>query len=374
MSLEEGAEKGALEPQGRLEDADNVPMEWPALSMRRLRTPRLGVLVVAIGLLVSVPGPAHAQNQTGDMVSYALEFPVRGENHFRDTFWAARSHGIHHATDIMAAKGTPVVAAASGTIRYLNWSTRADNLNPDRCCSLVIKHDDGWETWYLHLNNDTAGTDDGQGWGIADGILPGTHVDAGQLVAWVGDSGNAEGASPHLHFELRDPSGVIVNPYEALRTAAEAAPPVDGDPLFDSARVLRKGDRGDDVERLQEVLGQLDFSPGPVDGIFGPATLGAVLAFQERYGLAADGLVGSATRATLQGLLSSSGETLRLASRGPEVMLLQDLLNGRGYDPGPIDGIFGPLTLDAVLAFQSDEGLTIDGLVGPQTRSALGMM
>jgi murein DD-endopeptidase MepM/ murein hydrolase activator NlpD len=86
---------------------------------------------------------------------------------------------------------TEVYAAADGTISWVGSS----------CCSLGIDHDDGWETYYIHLNNDTPGTDDGQGWGVADGILPGTHVQAGQLIGWVGDSGNAEYVSPHLHFE-----------------------------------------------------------------------------------------------------------------------------------------------------------------------------
>ena len=107
----------------------------------------------------------------------------------------------------------PIVAAASGRIEYVNWSSNPDDLRPSKCCSIALRHDDGWQTYYIHLNNDTPGTDDGQGWGIAPGIRPGVHVQAGELIGWMGDSGNAEGTSPHLHFELRDPAGVIVNPY-----------------------------------------------------------------------------------------------------------------------------------------------------------------
>jgi hypothetical protein len=86
---------------------------------------------------------------------------------------------------------------------------------------------------YIHLDNDTAGTDDGLGWGIADGIVEGTAVEAGQLIGWLGDSGNAEDSVPHLHFELRQ-DDVAVNSYPYLLTAtviqegADGGKPADG--------------------------------------------------------------------------------------------------------------------------------------------------
>ncbi len=60
-------------------------------------------------------------------------------------------------------------------------------------------------------------------------------------------------------------------------------------------------------------------------------------------------------------------ETLRLGSRGPDVKLLQSLLRRIGYNPGPVDGIFGSQTRQAVIAFQRDNGLVPDGVVGPAT-------
>lgn len=200
------------------------------------RAIRGGVALLALALLILPDGVADANHRApfdgslhlyGEMVEYPLVFPVAGDHHYWDTFWACRGSpcGDHHAQDIMADKMTPVVAAASGTVRWVNYSGDPEDLHPERCCTLVIEHDDGWDTWYLHLNNDTPGTDDGNGWGIAEGILPGVHVDAGQLIGWVGDSGNAEWTSPHLHFELYDPEDVIVNPYEALRTAESLSTP-----------------------------------------------------------------------------------------------------------------------------------------------------
>ncbi|WKZ81656.1 MAG: cell wall-binding repeat-containing protein [Acidimicrobiia bacterium] len=172
------------------------------------------------------PYPSGPDHEHGEMVQYPMVFPVDGPNSFTDTFYASRCCDpgeIHHAADIMAAKMVPILATNSGTIRYINWSSNPDNPYPGNCCSMVIDHDDGWSTWYIHLNNDSPGTDDGQGWGIADGLVPGVHVSAGQLIGWVGDSGNAEGTSPHLHLELIDPHGVRVNPYQALLDAEAGA-------------------------------------------------------------------------------------------------------------------------------------------------------
>jgi Putative peptidoglycan binding domain/Peptidase family M23 len=312
--------------------------------------------------------------QFGDLVEYPLAFPVAGPHHYSDWFWSSRSHGVHHAQDIMADKMTPVVAAADGVIRLVNWSRDAD---PDRCCSIVLRHDDGWETRYIHLNNDTPGTDDGKGWGIADGIAPGIHVTAGTVLGWVGDSGNAEDVGPHLHFELLAPSGVYVNPFHALAQAGGnwlgwgAA-----DPLFDGRRLLAAGDRGADVRRLQEVLGDLGISPGGVDGIFGPRTATAVKGFQIDTGLEADSVVGPATRTALDARYDpptqQPNRILRKGDRGSDVMRLQQLLTVAGSDPGPADGIFGSKTHAAVEGFQQAAGLTVDGLVGSMTRKALG--
>ncbi|MDI6602477.1 MAG: peptidoglycan-binding domain-containing protein [Thermoanaerobacteraceae bacterium] len=58
---------------------------------------------------------------------------------------------------------------------------------------------------------------------------------------------------------------------------------------------------------------------------------------------------------------------LRLGSIGPDVKELQLILQSLGYDPGPIDGIYGYRTMNAVMRFQKDNGLVADGIVGPKT-------
>lgn len=164
--------------------------------------------LAAVLMLVAVLLPA--QTARADDIVIPIVFPVAGENYYTDTFGAPRAGGLtHEGTDIMSAKMTPVVAAASGTVGWVSTT----------CCGMELIHDDGYRSRYIHLNNDTPGTDDGLGWGFAPGIVSGVHVEAGQLIGWVGDSGNAEFTAPHLHFELRDSAGVAFNSYPSLLVA-----------------------------------------------------------------------------------------------------------------------------------------------------------
>jgi peptidoglycan hydrolase-like protein with peptidoglycan-binding domain len=326
-----------------------------------------------------------SQHYYGEMVDYPLIFPVQGDNWYADWFWAYRTNGLHHAQDIMADKMTPVVAAASGTVTYVNWSTNPNDLNPDRCCNLVILHDDGWQTWYIHLNNDTPGTDDGQAWGIAPGIVPGVRVSAGDVVGWAGDSGNAENTPPHLHFELYDPEGVLVNPFDALRLAQGFSVCTvkqlnDISALLGGRGLLKSGSAGAQVRALQSFLEVFEHGPGPVDGIFGPKTDSAVRSFQTERLLTIDGIVGSNTRGAIGTLktladkasvLDPDGRIIGNGARGGDVVELQGLLRVAGHNPGIPDGYFGPRTEAAVRSFQQSQGITLDGVVGADTRAAL---
>jgi g-D-glutamyl-meso-diaminopimelate peptidase len=62
---------------------------------------------------------------------------------------------------------------------------------------------------------------------------------------------------------------------------------------------------------------------------------------------------------------------LRLWAVGPDVVFVQRVLTGAGYNVGPIDGIYGPRTIQAVIEFQTDNGLVPDGIVGPKTWAAI---
>jgi hypothetical protein len=129
-----------------------------------------------------------------------------------------------------------------------------------------------------------------------------------------------------------------------------------------SSSVLKKGDRGPRVRRLQRALGI------PADGIFGRGTKRAVKRYQRRHGLVADGIAGPQTLRSLRiGSGSSRKSRHRGGSRGGDVRALQRKLGV------PADGAFGPQTEAAVKRYQRRHGLVADGVVGPQTRAALGL-
>jgi len=146
-----------------------------------------------------------------------LVFPVVGPTYYYSGFGACRDNCTreHHGIDIMSWnwKGLAVVAAHDGVVSKVTY----DEGNAG--CSVRIRSRDRWETRYYHLNNDLPGTDTIGAPCPAEGIEVGARVSAGQVIAWVGDSGNAEATPPHIHFELRTPRGHPVDPYKSLKKA-----------------------------------------------------------------------------------------------------------------------------------------------------------
>lgn len=147
----------------------------------------------------------------------SIIFPVSGGATFSDDFGDARSGGrVHEGNDLMAPKMTPILAARGGTV------VEAPMIEPSYGYNISIAGDDGYKYNYLHINNDTPGTDDGLGgpqYAYAPGIQAGVTVVQGQQIAWVGDSGNAESVGSHLHFEIRIADGSAIDPYQYLSAA-----------------------------------------------------------------------------------------------------------------------------------------------------------
>lgn len=145
-----------------------------------------------------------------------MEFPLASEARVVSGFGADRDGGSrrHKGTDILAPRLTPVLAVADGVVISIHSTP------PDDCCWMMLAHTDGWRSLYVHLNNDSYLTDDGLGHGVIPGLEKGSEVKAGQVIGWVGDSGNAESTVPHLHFELRHPDGYSVDATPSLNAAA----------------------------------------------------------------------------------------------------------------------------------------------------------
>ena len=248
------------------------------------RSIRLCLVLLALALVIAPATGAAAQEEepVPEFTPESIVFPVIGDVYYSDTFGAPRSGGrTHEGTDIMSVdqvKGRPVVAAADGIVDWIG----------SECCYLAIDHGGGWETWYIHLDNDTPGTDDGLGWGIAEGIEVGTPVAQGQVIGFVGDSGNAEEAGPHLHFEIRQ-DGVAINAYPFLVEA-----PVLEEPLAPGERANPyQGQFRDDDDSVHQANIDTLYSEGITKGCNPPdndrycptaeLTRGQVAAFLRRY-------------------------------------------------------------------------------------------
>lgn len=132
-------------------------------------------------------------------------FPVAGDTEFIDSWGYPRMTGTasahwHQGADLFAEHGTPLIAAENGVVARVGVGSLGGN-------KLWVVGDSGNEYYYAHLS------------AFASGIHDGQRVRAGELVGFVGDTGNARGTSPHLHFEIH-PGGIgPVNPYPLLRAA-----------------------------------------------------------------------------------------------------------------------------------------------------------
>jgi len=138
-----------------------------------------------------------------------LAIPVVGvkASDLVDTYDAARGSGRRHdANDIMAPEGTPVIAAADGTIEKLFFSKGGGGI------TIYERSPDGkWMYYYAHLS------------AYAPGLAEGQEVKRGQVIGRVGHTGDASASGPHLHFAINSMApgerwwqGTPINPYPLL--------------------------------------------------------------------------------------------------------------------------------------------------------------
>lgn len=175
-----GAGQGEVMVAGDKQNVD--PAGGPSVTMAE------GVVVGPTGLAIPVAGV-----KPGQLV---------------DTYTQARAGGqrTHDAIDIMAAEGTPVIAAAPGRVEKLYFSDGGGGISV-----YVRSPDQRWTYYYAHLQR------------YAPGLAEGQQVERGSLIGFVGHTGNANAAGPHLHFAINrmNPGehwwqGVAINPYPLL--------------------------------------------------------------------------------------------------------------------------------------------------------------
>jgi murein DD-endopeptidase MepM/ murein hydrolase activator NlpD len=147
---------------------------------------RWGAVYQYDGVAFYVADSGAAPNPLG------MVFPVLGPCSYTSTFGAPRSGGrTHEGCDIMAAAGVPVVATLPGTV-VARESTLGGN-------TIWLTSDGGWTFYYAHLS----------AYAVTSG-----NVQAGQVIGYVGSTGNA--TTPHLHFEIHPEGGAAVDPYPYL--------------------------------------------------------------------------------------------------------------------------------------------------------------
>lgn len=207
---EEEAERIRLEEQRREEERRRAATSTTATTQPAVTTstaaPSGGddATTTTVAPATTTTAPAQTTTTTTpppppEPVSAAC--PVAGPVSFVDTWGAPRSGGrAHQGVDMMAPRGTPVAAIYSGTVTSMGSSSALGGI------TLWMRSNAGDTFYYAHLD------------GFADGVSRGMAVSAGQIIAYVGSTGNASPAYPHLHFEYHPGGGGAVNPYPLVRS------------------------------------------------------------------------------------------------------------------------------------------------------------
>jgi murein DD-endopeptidase MepM/ murein hydrolase activator NlpD len=142
-----------------------------------------------------------ASSGTAQVNSEGWIQPITG-GHYESSWGDPRSGGTrsHHGIDVGAANGTPILAPRTGVVQSANRSSSLGGWQ------LYIVDEEGFRHYFAHMQSDSP-------------LQAGTKVFAGQVVGYVGETGNAAG--PHLHYGLYDPSGNITDPYPYLAGATK---------------------------------------------------------------------------------------------------------------------------------------------------------
>jgi hypothetical protein len=188
------------------------------------RTTARGILLtlLAAALAAAIAASSASAHEpvdpkSGTVAGDTIVFPVVGTVTYTDDYGDPRGNGRHAGNDLMAPWRALAVAAEDGKVKFWTTSSRAG-------CMLYLYGASGTTYLYVHLNNDLTPKNDNRGGcqpgvSFADGLKSGDAVRAGQPIGFVGNSGDADGIHPHLHFEVHPKDGADVNPFPYLKKA-----------------------------------------------------------------------------------------------------------------------------------------------------------
>lgn len=207
----------------------------------------------------------------------------------------------------------------------------------------------------------------------------------GEVTGHFGEKTEAAVKKFQKKYALEDDGVVGEDTLKALYEAAGVTSSGDASGNYDDT-VLRYGSQNAAVRQLQQDLTTLGFYSNTISGHFGTKTEAAVMSFQRKNGLSADGIAGSKTLAKIATALgnagnsgsgsgssggSSSSDLLKYGVKSDAVRALQQNLKQLGFYSGSITGSFGRLTKEAVYNFQKANNLSADGVAGGKTLAAI---
>lgn len=185
---------------------------------------RLAALASVVATLGCAPSYGAGRGGAAPERTVSIVFPLAADSvRFTSGFGDPRDGGArrHRGQDLFCPRWTPILAAVDGTVDWIATSRPKKG----KSYELLLRGDDGNLYFYDHLNNDRPGTHDdhaGPRYAYARGLRNGARVSAGDVIGYVGDSGDAAPSGPHLHFEIHIGKwGNAIDPEPSLRKALE---------------------------------------------------------------------------------------------------------------------------------------------------------
>lgn len=284
---------------------------------------------------------ASSTNTTTKAGKYDIPIPVLFGVTLEDitpNFGEPRGGGtrIHEGLDILAPEGTPIVSPVKATVVSYGYASTPGNY-------VYTKGADGHLYWYMHLDE------------IAK-LKRGQKLKVGDLIGTVGETGNAKGTTPHLHFEVR--KGKPLDPYARIKKEFTLEEKIQ---FLNNSLADLKGTADDDLVKLMVTRYR------------------GILTLAEANELTLNKSLATALKKEKGGMtLASSTLGLKKGSSGSDVAALQNALIKANMGPqayrlaqAGATGYFGAITHEALIEYQASFGILADGILSLATKNSL---